>query len=192
MLIPTLITIAVVIALFIIVVMLRPNDFRVSRSVKVAASASQVFEQVNDLHRMNAWNTWLKMDTKLQQTYEGAASGGGAVYSWDGNRNVGAGRQTIAESRPNELVRLKLEFLRPFASVNEVTFTLAPDGDQITVTWSMIGQLNFITKAMGLFCSMDKMCGNSFEEGLADMKAIVEKVSSFSFDEARHSSENQP
>ena len=174
MLIPVLITLAVVVVLFVIVVTLRPNDFRVSRSLKMAVSAARAFEEVNDLHRMNAWNPWLKLDPALQQTYEGAEAGVGAIYSWDGNNKVGAGRQTVIESRPSDLIRFKLEFFRPFAGINEVDFTFVPDGNQTLVTWNMAGKSNFICKAMGLFMSMDKMCGDSFKKGLADMKLIVE------------------
>lgn len=171
---PILITIAVVIALLVLVISLRSNDFQVSRSRTMTTSAEKAFQQVNDLHRMNAWNPWVKLDPNLKQTYEGAAEGVGAVYEWDGNGNVGAGRQTIVESRPAELVRIKLEFFRPFAGVNETIFTFLPEGQRTTVTWSMTGKLNFITKTMGLFMSMDKMCGDSFEKGLADMQTIVE------------------
>ncbi len=174
MLIPILISVAAVVALFVIIVLMQAADFKVSRSTKVKASAQKAFEQVHDLHLMNAWNPWVKLDPNIKQTYSGAASGVGAVYDWDGNNNVGAGRQTIVETRPAELVRMKLEFFRPFAGVNEVTFTFVTEGDQTAVTWSMTGKLNFITKAMGLFYSMDKMCGGSMAEGLASMKTIVE------------------
>lgn len=174
MLIPILISIASVVVLFVIIVLMQATDFKVSRSTKVKAPPSKAFGQVDDLHLMNAWNPWLKLDPNVKQTYDGAASGVGAIYSWDGNNNVGAGRQTIVETRPGELVRMKLEFFRPFAGVNEVTFAFVAEGDQTAVTWSMTGKLNFITKAMGLFCSMDKMCGGSMAEGLTDMKAIVE------------------
>lgn len=175
MLIPILIGLAAIVVLFVIVVMLRPNTFRVSRSLPMAVPASKAFEQVNDLHRMNAWNPWVKLDPNLKQTYEGAATGVGAVYSWDGNSNVGAGRQTIIESRPSDLIRIKLEFFRPFAGVNEVEFTFLPEGQHTLVTWwSLTGQCVFFTKAMGLFMSMDKMIGGNMEQGLADMKSIVE------------------
>lgn len=174
MLYPVLISVAAVVALLIVVVMLRPNDFQVSRSMQMKTSAGKAFEQVNDLHLMNAWNPWVKLDPQIRQTYSGAAAGVGAVYDWDGNKNVGAGRQTIIETRPNELVRMKLEFFRPFAGVNEVTFTVAPEGENVIVTWSMNGKHNIMTKLMGLFCSMDKMCGDSFIKGLSDMKATVE------------------
>ena len=174
MLFPILIAIASVVVLFVIVALMQSTDFRVSRSVKVKASTATAFEQVNDLHLMNAWNPWLKLDPNIKQTYSGAEAGVGAVYDWDGNKNVGAGRQTIVETCPPELVRMKLEFFRPFAGVNEVQFTCVPEGDHTVVTWNMTGQRNFIMKAMGLFCSMEKMCGDSFLEGLADMKKIVE------------------
>ena len=174
MLTPVLIALAAIVVLFGIVLMLRPNTFEVSRSLKMAVAASKAFENVNDLHSMNAWNPWLKLDPNLKQTYEGTAAGVGAIYSWDGNSQVGAGRQTIVESRPSDLIRMKLEFFRPFAGTNEVEFTFQPKGSDTVVTWSMKGKLNVITKVMGLFVSMDKMCGDSFEKGLADMKSIVE------------------
>jgi hypothetical protein len=81
---------------------------------------------------------------------------------------------TITESRPSDVVRIKLEFLKPFASVADTEFTLKPQGNQTAVTWSMSGKNNFMAKAMCLFMSMDKMIGSQFEKGLADMKAIVE------------------
>jgi hypothetical protein len=41
----------------------------------------------------------------------------------------------------------------------------------------MIGQCNFIAKAVHLFMSMDKMVGGQFEKGLARMKSEVETAS---------------
>ena len=55
-----------------------------------------------------------------------------------------------------------------------VQFTFEPAGDQTTVTWSMEGKKNFMSKAIGLFMSMDSMIGGQFEKGLADLKSVVE------------------
>src|SRR5690606_6512056 len=98
-----------------------------------------------------------------------------ATYKWVGNSNVGEGMMTITESRPDERIRIRLEFIKPFAGVNDTLFPFQPSGDQTVVTWHMPGKGNFITKAMGLFMSMDKMIGDNFDKGLAEMKAIVEK-----------------
>ncbi|HKS37269.1 MAG TPA: SRPBCC family protein [Verrucomicrobiae bacterium] len=110
---------------------------------------------------------------KKKQTHEGAAAGTGAIYSWAGNKEVGEGRMTITESRPNELIRIKLEFLKPFAAVNTTEFAFAPAGNQTAITWSMTGTNNFMAKAFCMFMEMDKMVGGDFEKGLAQMKSIA-------------------
>jgi hypothetical protein len=81
---------------------------------------------------------------------------------------------TIVESSPNELVRYRLDFVRPMAGTADVAFTLKPEGGQTRVTWGMEGEKNYISKVMCLFMSMDKMVGGAFERGLADIKTIVE------------------
>ena len=113
----------------------------------------------------------------MKQTYEGAPAGTGAVYSWTGNKEVGEGRMTLTESRTNELIRIKLEFLKPFAAVNTTEFTFTPEGNQTTVEWSMTGSNNFMAKAFGLFMNMDKMIGGDFEKGLAQLKSVAEAAS---------------
>jgi hypothetical protein len=156
------------------IVAMQPSQFQVARSTTVFAPAPAVFAQVNDFHKWESWNPWGKIDPALKQTYEGAPSGTGAIYTWMGNSQVGEGRMTLTESRPNDLIKIKLEFLKPFASTSLAEFTFKPEGDQTLVTWSMIGQCNFIAKAVHLFISMDKMIGGQFEKGLATMKAVVE------------------
>jgi hypothetical protein len=84
---------------------------------------------------------------------------------------------TSTESHPTDLIRIKLEFLRPFAATNTAEFTLKPDGEKTALTWSMTGTSKFMTKAFHLFLNMDKMIGGQFEKGLADIKAIAEGVS---------------
>jgi hypothetical protein len=81
---------------------------------------------------------------------------------------------TITESRPNELIRFKLEFVKPFAGTNTAEFTFKPQGEQTAVTWSMSGTQNFMTKAFCMFMSMDRMVGGQFDQGLAQMKSVAE------------------
>ena len=169
-----LIAIAVIIIGLIVLVVIQPTDFRVVRTATVSAPASDVFAQVNDFHKWEAWSPWAKIDPAMKQTYEGAPAGTGASYAWNGNNQVGEGRMTITESRPSDLIRIKLDFFRPFAATNQAEFTFKPDGKQTVVSWSMTGKRNFMFKAMGLFMSMDKMIGGQFEKGLASMRAIVE------------------
>ncbi len=110
----------------------------------------------------------------MKQTYEGAPAGTGAIYTWTGNKEVGEGRMMLTESRPNELIRIKLEFFKPFAATNTAKFTFKPGGNQTVITWSMAGENNFIANAIHLFMNMDKMVGGQFEKDLAQMKSVLE------------------
>jgi uncharacterized protein YndB with AHSA1/START domain len=171
-----LLGLAVVVVGFVVVVTVQPSDFRVSRSATIAAPPAAVFAQVNDFHNWEAWSPFVKLDPAATITYEGAPEGTGAVYRWSGNSEAGEGSSTITESRPGELVRIKLEFVRPFAGTNDVQFTFEPAHQGTSVTWSMSGKKNFIAKAMGLFMDCEEMCGGMFDEGLAKLKSVVESA----------------
>jgi hypothetical protein len=169
-----LIPLAAIVVVFVAVVAMQPSEFRIVRSATIAAPASAVFAQVNDFHHWEAWSPWAKLDPALKQTYEGPAAGTGAIYTWAGNNKVGEGTMTLTESRPTDLIRIKLEFRRPFKATNTAEFTFKPDGNQTGVAWSMSGRNNFMAKAFCLFMNMDKMVGGDFEKGLAQMKSVVE------------------
>jgi uncharacterized protein YndB with AHSA1/START domain len=169
-----LIALAVIIVVLVVIVVLQPSEFRVARSTTISAPPSAVFAQVNDFHKWETWNPWGKIDPAMKPTYAGAPAGTGAIYRWAGNNEVGEGRMTITESRPSDLIRIKLEFFKPFAGNSIAEFTLKPEKDQTMVTWSMAGENNFMAKAIHLFMNMDKMIGGQFEKGLADMKSVVE------------------
>ena len=169
-----LIAIPVLIVVFLIIVAMQPSEYRITRSFAVVAPPEAVFPQVNELKKWEAWNPWGKIDPAMKLTYEGPTSGVGAAYAWVGNNEVGEGRMTITESRPNELVQFKLEFFKPMAGVSTAEFTFKPQGNQTDVTWTMTGKNNFIAKAFCMFMSMEKMIGGQFEKGLADLKSVVE------------------
>jgi len=169
-----LIGLVVVLAVLAGVISTRPDTFSVERSAMVQAAPEFAFAQVNDFHGWGAWSPWDKMDPSMKRTYEGAASGVGAMYSWVGNDKVGEGRMTIEESKQNELVRIKLDFIKPFASTSTTTFTFKPAAEGTQVTWRMEGKNNFVSKAFSMFMNMDKMVGGDFERGLASMKTASE------------------
>lgn len=165
---------AVIVVVLAVVVAMQPAEFRVARSTTMSAPAPAVFAQVNDLHEWETWNPWQKKDPAMKLTFAGPSAGPGASYSWAGNNEVGEGRLTITETHPSDLVRIKLEFMKPFAATNTAEFTFKPEGDRTNVTWSMAGSNNFFAKAIHLVMNMDKMVGSEFEKGLADMKAAAE------------------
>ena len=169
-----LLALVAIIAAVLIVAAFQPDSYRVERSITIAASPADLFPHVNELRRAHVWSPWVKFDPAAKFTFEGPAAGVGAKTTWAGNSDMGEGRQTIIESKPNELVRLKLDFLKPMEDTATVEFRLKPAGTGTTVTWSMEGPKNYLSKVMCMFMSMEKMIGGPFEEGLANLKKLVE------------------
>jgi len=169
-----LILVAIAVIAFLVVVAMQATDFRITRTNTISAPASAVFVEVNDLHRWDAWSPWAKLDPAAKNAFEGPSSGTGALMRWAGNKEVGEGSMTITESRPDEFIQFKLEFLKPFKATNTAEFTFKPEGNETVVTWSMYGRNNFVGKAMSVVMNCDKMVGSQFEQGLASMKSVVE------------------
>jgi uncharacterized protein YndB with AHSA1/START domain len=167
-------TIAIILLLAVLAVLIyastRPDTFGVQRSITIKAPPEKIYPQIDTLSAWQKWSPYEKYDATMKRTYEGPASGKGAVYAWDGNKKVGAGRMEIIDSVPSSKVVFKLDFVRPFEGHNTATFTLVPNGDSTTVTWAMDGPAPYISKLMGIFFDMDEMIGKDFADGLAKLK----------------------
>lgn len=168
-----LLSLVAVIALFLVYAATRPAEYRVERSATLAASPAALFANVNDPKKFNVWNPFLKVDPNVKNTYSGPPSGVGASCSWDGNNQIGAGSSTIVESKPSELVRMRMDWKRPMEGTGTVDFTFRPAGDKTVVTWAMYGKNNFLGKVVSVFMDCDKMCGPPFEQGLADLGKVA-------------------
>ena len=176
MLVKILLALVVIVGVLAVVVAMQPSDLRVARTATIAAPAPALFAQVNDFHKWPAWSPYEKLDPAMKRSYAGAPAGTGAVYAWSGNSQAGEGRSTITESRPNELIRIKLEFVRPFAATSTAEFAFKPAGDRTDVTWTLVGTNNFMAKAVHLVMNMDRMIGGQFEEGLAALRTVAERT----------------
>ncbi len=95
--------------------------------------------------------------------------------SWAGNSEVGAGKMTLVESRPDELVKIKVDFTEPFEGTSGAQFDFKPEGTN--VTWSMNDDHNFLEKAMCLIMNGKKMVGEQMEQGLTKLKQVSESPS---------------
>ena len=169
-----LLGVAAIVVLFLVIVALRPSDFRITRSATFIAPPAALFEQFNDLHHWNAWSPWARLDPGARYSFSGPDAGPGSTLAWAGNNQVGEGRMTIVESIAAERVRMKLEFLKPFTATNTAEFTFIPEGDSTRVIWTMSGKNNFIGKAMSLVMNCEEMCGRQFEQGFVNLRERVE------------------
>ncbi len=166
-----LVAVLLVLAVFIAT---RPAHFRVQRSAQINAPSGAIFPLINDFHNWPKWSPWEKLDPGMKKTYSGAPAGTGAQYAWAGNDKAGEGRMTITDSKPNELVALKLEFLKPFSATNQGTFNLAPNAAGTRVQWSMEGDNGFLAKAFSLVMDMDSLVGKDFQEGLENLSRLAQ------------------
>lgn len=181
------------IGIVLIYVSTLPDDFRYQRSALMQAPPESVFPLVNNFHEWGKWSPWENIDPNLKRTYEGAESGKGAVYSWVGNAEVGEGKMEIEESKPSELISIKLEFFKPFAGVCPTKFQFEPSGDGTKVTWTMEGKNHFIAKAMCLLIDMDKMIGKNFEDGLEKLnKASAARLQATKSEQPQEASSAEP
>lgn len=169
-----LLLVVVAVAVFVVLVLKQPDEFRVTRSLAMKATPATVFAQVNNLRNWQAWSPWAKLDPTAKTEFSGPVEGKDAAMSWDGNNKVGKGTMTIVDSQSDKLVKFKLDFLKPMQATNYAEFSFTPQGDQTLVSWTMYGTSNFIGKAMSVLFNCEKMVGSQFDQGLADLKTIVE------------------
>jgi hypothetical protein len=170
-----LIALVVLIAAFAGYVAMQPDDLLIQRQATIAAPPASVFEQVNDLKKWDAWSPWAKIDPQAKIGFEGPGSGKDAAFTWSGNDKIGEGRMTIIDSRPADLVDIKVDFTKPFENTSNSKFELKPEANQTLVTWSMGGRQNFIEKAMCIVFNGKKMIGDEMEKGLSNLKTVAEK-----------------
>ncbi len=168
-----LIALALILIVLAVIISRQPDEFSVTRTAIIDGDAAETFVQVNNLKNWDNWSPWAKLDPDAKSSFEGPEEGEGAKMSWDGNSDVGAGSMTITESRENELIKFRLDFVKPMEGTNISEFKLVPKDDKTEVTWSMSGKSNFISKAIGLVFDCEKMVGKNFEDGLKNLNGVV-------------------
>jgi uncharacterized protein YndB with AHSA1/START domain len=174
-----LITISAVIlialATVLVVASTKPDTFRIERSAVIKAPPEAIFALINDFQQWRSWSPWETRDPALKRTYSGTASGKGAVYAWEGNRNVGSGRMEIMEAAAPSKIVIKLDFIKPFEGHNTAEFTLTGGVNSTVVSWVMTGPAIFFSKVMQVFMSFDRMIGRDFETGLANLNKLADR-----------------
>ena len=171
------VALAIAIAIVLILASTKPDSFGVQRAAVVRAPAEKIFPLINNFRQWANWSPWENKDPAMKRTYSGAESGKGAVYAWDGNKNVGSGRMEILDASSPSKIVIKLDFFKPFEGHNTAEFTMQPERDAATtnIIWVMHGPAPFMSKVMQVFMNLDKMIGKDFEAGLANLKRLTEK-----------------
>src|SRR5580693_7715814 len=165
-----LLAVGAVIGIIALIASTKPDEWSIQRQGAIPGAPAKVFPYMDDLRKILEWSPWAKLDPTMKLTYGTPASGSGANFSWEGNGKVGAGKMTITESRPHDLVRSQFDFYKPFRCTNTHEFTLHPEGSQTIVIWTMKGNAPFFFKLFLVFVSPDTMMADNLERGLANLK----------------------
>lgn len=161
--------------LFLVFAATRPDTFRVERSRVISAPPDRVYGLIHDLRQFNTWNPYERKDPAAKGQYSATTTGPGARYAWQGDK-VGTGSMEIVDAAAPSRVAMKLDFVAPFEAHNEVEFTLQPEASGATrVTWAMYGPVPYLAKIAHLVFNMDRMVGQDFEDGLANLQAVAQK-----------------
>jgi hypothetical protein len=172
------VVLAIAIAMVLILAAAKPDTFSVERKIGIKAPPEKIFPLINDFSRWATWSPYENRDPAMKRSYSGAESGKGAVYAWEGNRNVGSGRMEILDSALPSKIVIKLDFFKPFEGHNTAEFTMLSQGDAANpatnLAWVMRGPAPFMSKMMQVFINLDHMIGKDFEIGLANLKKLSE------------------
>lgn len=171
---PLILIIVAALAAFLFWVSRKPDTFVVRRARVFNASAETLHGMINSYYEMQKWSAWARMDDAMQTTHSGAASGVGAKMAWSGNNKVGVGNMEITASQPHSMVKMALNFEKPFKANNVATFTITPQGSGCEVDWQMTGAADFMTKLAHTFMNIDKMVGKDFEQSFDNMQAVLD------------------
>ena len=163
------------IALVLFLASKKPDTFRIERQATIGAPADRVYSFIEDFRRWTAWSPWEALDPGMRRTYGGAERGVGAVYEWQGNDKVGAGKMEIKSVEPNARVTIQLEFFRPWEARNIADFVLSPGSSGTEVSWAMSGPSPYMSRVMSVFMNLDRLVGKEFETGLAKLKTAAEQ-----------------
>jgi hypothetical protein len=152
-------------------VLMQPAQGHIEKSIVINSTAASVFAEVSDFKKFNVWSPWAKMDPTAKQIVEGPAASVGHKMSWDGPK-TGTGSMWTEKFKENEYVKNGMKF-GGSETIYYSEFILTPEGEGTKITWTYDGANEGLGgKAMWLV--MGSMMSNQYEEGLKDLKQIVE------------------
>lgn len=171
-----LLGVVILLLVLLLVGLVLPTDYAVSRSVVITADPGKVHRYVADLKLWEEWTPWKENDPSLQVTYGPTTSGIGASQTW--KSDGGDGELTLVGVDPNTGIDYSMAFVDDgtrYPASGSITHKSVANGTE--VTWSMKGDMKGMGFLSGWFATFsDSMMGPLFEQGLKKLKAVVEKA----------------
>ncbi len=166
-----LLAFALILALFL------KKDYKISREITISKPNQEVFDYLKLLKNQNNFSVWATADPNMKKEFKGTDGTIGFVSAWDSNvKNVGKGEQEIIGIIEGQRIDYEIRFFKPMESKDHAYMLLEPINENSTkIKWGFNGKMVYPTNLMLLFLNMDAMLGKDLEQGLQNLKTIVEK-----------------
>ena len=173
----TLLVLAILTFILAIAGLFMTEDFAVKREIVINKSNKEVFAYIKLLKNQTNFGTWFRKDLKMKKTYTGTDGTVGFIYAWDSKvEGVGTGEQEITKIVEGKRMEFDLRFKKPMEADNLAYMTTVPVSENKTkITWGFTGKMNYPMNIFLPIINMDKMVGKDFQEGLENLKVILEK-----------------
>jgi len=171
-----LITLAIIIAIPLIIAIFIKKDYAVHRNIVIERPLYEVFDFVRYLKNQDEYSRWSEMDPDMKKSYQGIDGTPGFISAWDSkNQDVGKGEQEIINIVENERINYLIRFYEPFESTDSAYMTTEFIAEnQTLVSWGFKGHIGYPMNLMFLFMNFDNMLGSDLEYGLNKLKQIIE------------------
>lgn len=166
--------IVLIVAVVAVAAMVAPTECKVEREITINRPKAAVFDYVKMLKNQNTWGPWAKKDPAMKQEYRGNDGYVGFVTAWQSSE-LGSGEQEIKRVVEGERIDTELRFKEPFETKSDAyLITEATGPDTTKVKWGFSASFPRPMNAMLLAFDMEKELGKEYEEGLSNLKRILE------------------
>ena len=168
------------IAVLLIVALFIPEQIVVIRKITIHRHQIEVFDYVKHLKNQEKYGVWWKADPNMKITPSGIDGTVGYIHAWKSTDDrVGEGQQkiiSIREDSTSSIMEIELKFIKPFKSNNPSYMrTETISKSSTNVTWAITSNMPYPMNLLGAVMNMEKMLGDDLEQGLKNLKVILEK-----------------
>lgn len=174
-----LISLAIVLALFLLVSLVLPSSRHIEEKVETNRKLTIVYDTLNSLRRFSDWNPLVLRDPKMQLQFSGPASGVGARMDYDSSKpQLGQGSWEITATEPRASVTYAI--VNPQRGHDKsTTFSLKPTGRagrnvEITQSYDVTYGWDLVGRYAGLYVS--RHVGDDMELGLQRLSNMLAQV----------------
>lgn len=159
----------VLLLIVVVVGLLLPQDYRVSKHVEINANTSTIKTLVTDFNQWHTWSPWQQVDPTIEFIVNEPGAGVGAHQSWVGK--WGYGEMTITSLSDDEM---SFNILLNNEHIIEGTLTFSPQANANIVTCYIEGQSTTLLISGYMALVYEYILNNTLELGLNNLKTVAQ------------------